>query len=140
VDFEFKSDTKYPCIPVSIDENTTVYPLSGSAIITGLDYLSASNQGCKIIVRDGYRVPFVKEDDKDKNKMIKPFASCIKEIQRLRSLYEKGTIGNLLYKEIGNSLYGLTARGLNDKRKFDIKSQGMKRMIGNDLSNPLIAS
>ena len=142
VDFEFKSDTKYPCLPVSIDENTTVYPLSGSAIITGLDYLSASNQGCKIIVRDGYRVPFVKEDDKDKNqnKMIKPFASCIKEIQRLRSLYEKGTIGNLLYKEIGNSLYGLTARGLNDKRKFDIKSQGMKRMIGNDLSNPLIAS
>lgn len=140
VDFEFKSDTKYPCIPVSIDENTTVYPLSGSAIITGLDYLSASNQGCKIIVRDGYRVPFVKEDDKDKNKMIKPFASCIKEIQRMRSLYEKGTIGNLLYKEIGNSLYGLTARGLNDKRKFDIKSQGMKRMIGNDLSNPLIAS
>lgn len=140
VDFEFKSDTKYPCIPVSIDENTTVYPLSGSAIITGLDYLSASNQGCKIIVRDGYRVPFVKEDDKDKNKMIKPFASCIKEIQRLRSLYEKGTIGNLLYKEIGNSLYGLTARGLNDKRKFDIKSKGMKRMIGNDLSNPLIAS
>lgn len=140
VDFEFKSDTKYPCIPVSIDENTTVYPLSGTAIITGLDYLSASNQGCKILVRDGYRVPFVKEDEKYKNKMIKPFASCIKEIQRLRSLYEKGTIGNLLYKEIGNSLYGLTARGLNDKRKFDIKSQGMKRMIGNDLSNPLIAS
>lgn len=140
VDFEFKSDTKYPSIPVSIDENTTVYPLSGSAIITGLDYLSASNQDCKIVVKDGYRVPFVKEDDKNKNKMIKPFASCIKEIQRLRSLYEKGTIGNLLYKEIGNSLYGLTARGLNDKRKFDIKSQGMKRMIGNDLSNPLIAS
>lgn len=139
IDFEFKNDTKYPSIPVNIDENTTVYPLSGSAIITGLDYLVATNQDCKITIRDGYTVPFVKEDTKSK-KMVKPFASCIKEIQRLRGLYPKGTIGNLLYKEIGNSLYGLTARGLNDKRKFDIKSQGMKRMVGNDLSNPLIAS
>jgi hypothetical protein len=138
INFEYPEHTKYPSIPVNIDENTTVYPLSGSAIITGLEYLVAYRQGCKIKVKDGYRIPFV--INKDKDKMVKPFASCIKEIQRLRSIYEKGTIGNLIYKEIGNSLYGLTVRGLNDKRKFDIKTKGMKRMIGNDLSNPLIAS
>lgn len=140
VTFNFKSDTKYPSIPVNIDENTTVYPLKGSAVITGLEYLVAKNQGCTIKVKEGYRVPFVKSNELNEGKMLKPFASCIKEIQRLRSLYEKGTIGNLIYKEIGNSVYGLTVRGLNDKTKYDIRSQGMKRMVGNELSNPLIAS
>lgn len=140
VKFTFKNKVKYPSIPVNIDENTTVYPLSGSAVITGLEYLVAKNQGCDMIIKEGYMIPFVKSSDLNKDKMIKPFASCIKEIQSLRNQYEKGTIGNLIYKEIGNSLYGLTVRGLNDKRKFDIKSQEMKRMVGNDLSNPLIAS
>jgi hypothetical protein len=58
----------------------------------------------------------------------------------LRSKYDKGTINNLIYKEIGNSLYGLTVRGINNKLKFDIRSGGMKRMEGNELSNPIIAN
>ncbi|GAA4828501.1 hypothetical protein GCM10023220_71610 [Streptomyces ziwulingensis] len=58
----------------------------------------------------------------------------------MRSKHEKGTINNLLYKEIGNSLYGLTVRGINNKLKFDIRSGGMKRMEGDELSNPIIAS
>jgi hypothetical protein len=32
------------------------------------------------------------------------------------------------------------ARGINEKLKFDIRTQDMKNMEGNDLSNPIMAS
>lgn len=41
-DFNFPKDTMYPSIPCSVDEATTIYPLSGSAVITGI---LARNQG-----------------------------------------------------------------------------------------------
>jgi hypothetical protein len=159
--FEFDKDkVKYPSIPCNIDEDTTVYPLKGECVITGLDYLVAKNQGCNITIKEIFYIPFEKDPEiksedviakmneeelEAYNKSIennhsRPFRDCIKELQYKRSQYPKGTIGNLLYKELGNSLYGLTARGLNDKRKFDIQSKEMKRMIGNDLSNPIISS
>src|SRR5947209_5813619 len=68
------------------------------------------------------------------------YLDCIKELQSKRREYEKGTINNALYKEIGNSIYGLVVRGINNKMKFDIKSGKTIRMNSNDLSNPIIAS
>lgn len=58
VSFQFPDDTKYPSIPCNIDENTTIYPLRGSSVITGIDYLLAKSQKCKIIINEIYRIPF----------------------------------------------------------------------------------
>jgi hypothetical protein len=71
---------------------------------------------------------------------IKPFDTIIKIVQEKRREYQKGTISNLLYKEIGNSIYGSVVRGMVNKRKFDIKTKTTQRLSGDDLSNPLIAS
>lgn len=43
---------------------------------------------------------------------IKPFYSIIKEIQGKRKEYPKGHVLNLLYKEMGNSIYGNVVRGM----------------------------
>ena len=145
VKFEFPEGVKYPSIPCNVDEGSTSYPLSGRSYITGLDYLVAKKQGAKFTILEVYRTPFkllkiVKEDNKIKEIYCKPFELCIKEIQENRSLHKKGTINNALWKEVGNSLYGLCVRGMNEKMKFDSRTGEMKRMDGNDLSNPLIAS
>lgn len=149
VDFEFPESVKYPSIPCNIDENTTAYPLKGNSVITSLDYLVALKQGAKFKIRDIYYTPFkVIKEDKGTTLIEKPFYNCIKEIQSSRSKYPKGTINNAIWKEInnaiwkeiGNSLDGLVVRGINEKMKFDARTQDMKRMEGNDISNPLIAS
>jgi hypothetical protein len=45
----------------------------------------------------------------------------------------------MLYKEMGNSIYGNTVRGISNKRKFDIKSGLLLRLEPGRISNPLIA-
>ena len=139
VDFVFPSTVKYPSIPAYVDEVVTVYPLKGRSIITGAEYVLAMRQGCKINVLDGYIIPF-KRPVNEEDVVFKPFSECIKDLQTLRRKYKKGTINNLMYKEIGNSLYGLTVRGLNEKLKYDIKTDAMVRMEGDELSNPIIGS
>lgn len=132
-DFEFKNNVKYPSIPCYIDETTTVYPLKGSGILTGAEYLLAKRQGCKFKVRFIYQIPFDLSIDS-------PYKVILKDVQANRKKYPKGDIFNLMYKEIGNSIYGAVVRGMSDKRRFDVKSGKMLRMSGTDLSNPIIAS
>jgi hypothetical protein len=135
-DFEFPVTTKYPSIPCYVDENCTVYPLKGSCVITGAEYLLARSQKCSFVFESINIIPFSISEHVDN----KPFSTVLKMVQEKRREYPKGTINNLMYKEIGNSIYGSVVRGISDKRKFDIKSQGTVRMVGDDLTNPIIAS
>jgi hypothetical protein len=135
-DFEFPFGTKYPSIPCFVDENCTVYPLKGSCVITGAEYILAQAQKCKLKIHDIYSIPFKTVEYKE----YKPFASVIKLIQEKRREYAKGSISNAIYKELGNGIYGSVVRGIGNKRKFDIKSKGSIRMLGDELTNPLIAS
>jgi hypothetical protein len=135
-EFEFPKDTKYPSIPCYVDENCTIYPLKGSCILTGSEYLLALSQNCKLKLNDIYYTPFSTNEGLE----YKPFSAIIKLVQEQRREHKKGTISNYMYKEIGNSIYGSVVRGIGNKRKFDIKSKGTVRMVGDDLTNPLIAS
>lgn len=58
VSFEYPSEVKYPCIPVQVDKTITIYPLKGESTITGLEYVLAREQGCKIEINSGFRIPF----------------------------------------------------------------------------------
>lgn len=135
-DFEFPNSTKYPSIPCYVDENCTVYPLKGTCVLTGSEYVLAINQGCKFKFHDIYITPIKTYEYKD----CKPFSTVLKKVQEQRREHIKGTISNYIYKEIGNSIYGSVVRGIGNKRKFDIRSKGTIRMVGDDLTNPLIAS
>jgi hypothetical protein len=135
-DFEFPVGTKYPSIPCYVDENCTVYPLKGNCVITGAEYLLALEQKCSLKVRDIIFTPFKTSEYRDH----KPFAQILTEVQEQRREHAKGTLSNLMYKELGNGIYGSVVRGIGNKMKFDIKSKGSVRMQGDSLSNPLIAS
>jgi hypothetical protein len=136
--FNFPSKTKYPSIPCFVDENTTVYPLTGECFLTGAEYLLAKSQGCEIKIQTVIKVPF-KRGEKGilKNP---PFTEIIKELQGLRREYPKGHILNLLYKEMGNSIYGNVVRGISNRKRFDVKTGRKIRMEATLISNPLLAS
>lgn len=141
--FKFPDTVKYPSIPCYVDETTTVYPLNGEAVLTGPEYILARNQSCVINITEIYRVPFKQRFDKETNAksyIDLPFRGVIEELQAKRRESPKGTIGNAMYKDMANSIYGAVVRGMSDKRKFDIKTGGMVRMNATELSNPIIAS
>lgn len=79
-------------------------------------------------------------DAADSKKYLKIFLPTIKELQRLRKLHPKKSVLNVLYKQIGNSLYGLTARGITMKKKFDTKLGKPVKLDVTALSNPVICS
>lgn len=56
--YRFPGSINYPSIPCYSDEVTTVYPLTGKAILTGSEYIAARNQGCNMDLRGGTLIPF----------------------------------------------------------------------------------
>jgi hypothetical protein len=142
--FEFPSTVKYPSIPCYIDKTSTVYPQTGGCLLTGPEYLLAKNQGCKINILSAFYIP-----PKEKQVSIhgvkttttlKPFFEIINKIQDKRREYPKGHILNLLYKEMGNSIYGNVVRGISNKKGFDTKSGKLIRVPASEISNPILAS
>lgn len=170
-DFKFPKKVKYPSIPCYIDEKATVYPLEGSCLITGPEFILAKNQGCEFEIKSifffFYTPPAFVDENKDKDKetksntkpksntktktkaktkeqsnrlIIRPFHQILKEIQGQRKKHPKNSFRNLLYKDVGNSIYGNVVRGLSNKKAFDSLSGKMTRVRGTELSNPILAS
>ena len=73
VDFKFPSDRMYPNLPVHLDKNLKIFPLSGRSCTNGLALRVALDNGCEITrVVNGSIIPFKKapwvfydEDKKD---------------------------------------------------------------------------
>lgn len=145
--FQFPEETKYPSIPCYIDKSATVYPLAGSALLTGPEYLLARNQKCWFNIKSAFYIPsrtrFIKSKEAEGVRIktkTKPFYEIISKIQAKRREHPKGHILNLLYKEMGNSIYGNVVRGISNKKRFDPKSGQMVKMGASEISNPIFAS
>jgi hypothetical protein len=69
-----------------------------------------------------------------------PFSEIVSDLQKKRGEHRKGTLENLLYKEMGNSLYGSVAKGISNKMRYDIKTNKTVRMEAGSISNPIMAS
>lgn len=124
--FKFPKDLKYPSISCYVDETTTIYPLEGSCLLTGPEFILTKQQGCVFDIKSVFYIPPTelvcvsknekknneKNDEIGKNKkdrkieLIQPFQTIIKEMPLLRRENAKGSFKNLLYKEVGNSIYG----------------------------------
>jgi hypothetical protein len=70
---------------------------------------------------------------------MKPFSAIINNLQSLRRLYPKGTVNNMLYKELGNGIYGNIVKGLSNKKEFDALTGQMSRVKAYVLSNTILA-
>lgn len=142
--FNFPKNTKYPSIPCYIDKTATVYPLNGKCLLTGPELLLAKNQGCQIKIHSAFYIPpreKVVEVCGAKTVMkLKPFYEIISKIQTKRREHPKGHILNLMYKEMGNSIYGNVVRGISNKKGLDTKSGKFFKITGSELSNPILAS
>ena len=114
IQFEFPEGTRIPSLPVAT-EHGLIYPLSGKTYCTAVEIENALNQGCKIQLLNGFIIPW-------KNTTERPFKEFVKLVRQKRKSYAKGSLHELLWKEIGNSLYGKVAQGLGNKTTFDVQA------------------
>ena len=161
VNFNFPPSVKFPPLPVSLDKNITIYPLSGNSCISGPEYFAAKyilnrelikislSEGIKMLdlrkkyfiyVKSGTFIPF--EMDKNKNLINPPFFNVINDLQENRRKWKKLTgkksAMERIYKDLGNMLYGKTVSGISNKHVFDARNENMSSMRGSHLSNPMI--
>jgi hypothetical protein len=109
VRFSFPAGTRYPSLPVRAPGGRgLVYPMTGETYVTGPELVVAMGQGADIEVMHGLVAPFTGT--------WRPFADFSKQIASIRARYPKKSALELAAKEIGNSLYGKTAQGVDGMR------------------------
>tara|TARA_R110002096_G_scaffold273422_2_gene467199 strand:- start:430 stop:2763 length:2334 start_codon:yes stop_codon:yes gene_type:complete len=106
VEFKFPPETRFPCIPVRIEENL-IFPLKGSSYVTGPELRLAKKLGCEIQVVEGVTV------EVDPNE--RPFEVVVKKLISLRSK-AKNRMGKDIWKLVSLNLYGKVAQGIEEKR------------------------
>lgn len=138
VSFKHDAGVKYPLIPVLAkgEKVNYVYSSEGSCYITGLEYLKLKELKSEVKVKSCFSIPFEKDGDGVlKNK---PYSDFIKFVQGERRKYKKGVCEERMWKDIGNMCYGSSVTGLSNKLKYNPRTDQTERMVGSDVSNPII--
>ncbi|MBB6466026.1 hypothetical protein HNQ96_001884 [Aminobacter lissarensis] len=131
VDFEFPEDVRFPTLPVRT-QNGIIFPRKGQACCAAPELALARQLGAKLTLRYSVRVPVQPGD--------RVFADFINDCLARRKEHDKGTFGNLFWKEVGNSTYGKTAQGLRKKRVYDLRGDDMVELPESSLTQPFFAS
>jgi hypothetical protein len=149
VRFSFPEGTRLPSLPCRAGEHGLIYPLRGTSWCTGPELVVALQQGAEIQVEAGWRVEWTGND-------IRPFAEFTRTINRVRADAKASgdPVLNKLAKEVGNSVYGKIAQGVETfrtlpdggvaaqrgKRVFDSRSEAMKTLPPSRITNPMLAA
>ncbi|UVC08990.1 hypothetical protein IHQ71_28420 [Rhizobium sp. TH2] len=131
MDFEFDPSTRFPTLPVRT-ANGIIFPLRGHTKCGAPELFLAQKLGAKLRFRKGLHVPTDPE--------MPIFRDFISMSINERSKHQKGTFGNLFWKEVGNSTYGKTAQGLREKRVYDLRSDELKAIPESEITQPFFAS
>jgi len=143
VTFTFPPTVKYPCIPVHLDETTTIYPKTGRSITTVYELYLAHKLGAELQVHSGFIIPFM--FDYNPKGLItgysKPYGAFLKYLINKRGEYNPSVnpFENLIFKLLAVSTYGQTAMGLNKNTVFDSRTGLTTKTSHGELTNPFIA-
>ena len=139
IEFEFPPGTRMPCIPVrGQDGQSLFFPLKGdrgdNVYVASPEIYLARRMGARIKIFQGFKAPWKSND--------RIFEAFTLLVQSKRREFPKRTHPalNELWKEVGNSAYGLTAQGLKPKNAFDPKSMRSQPVGPSALTEPFMAA
>lgn len=137
VDFEFPTDTKFPCLPVEGSNGGLFYPLSGRSYCTAPEIEVALSMNCSLKILHGVIIPWREDKDGSDPRIFEEFTTWIRDLRRS---FTKGSPDELYAKLIGNSLYGKTAQGLKKKTVFDTHGMKSIELPPSKITNAVIAA
>ena len=132
--FRFPPWTRYPSLPVvASGDRGLVFPTTGEAHVTAPEIATARYLGAEIEILQGVIVPWSEAGER-------PFEIVIRDLLERRGTYQKGSLQNEMFKQLGNSLYGKTCQGLAGIRAFDTREEVYEPVGPSKITNPYIAS
>lgn len=131
VKFRFPNNTRFPCLPVRTSGGL-VFPLEGESFCCAPEIYLAQRLGAQLEIVNGIILPASFD--------VRPFEAFIIGCTHRRKMHTKGSLDELLWKEIGNSTYGKTAQGLRHKRVFDSRSGEHVDLPPSQITNPYFAA
>lgn len=129
--FRFPVNTLFPCLPIRTPVGL-VFPLEGESYCASPEVYTALRLGAQLEIVDGFILPA--------SFNVRPFEAFVIECTRRRKQYVKGSLDELLWKELANSTYGKTAQGLRRKRVFDSRSGERVDLPPSQITNPYFAA
>jgi hypothetical protein len=138
VEFEFPAGTRYPCLPVRGERGALLFPLRGrkadNVFVGSPEIYLARQMGARIKILQGFKAPWRSEH--------RIFEDFTKLVQTKRQEFPKTTHRaiNELWKEVGNSGYGLLAQGLMGNRAFDPATMKSQPIGPSPLTEPFLAA
>jgi hypothetical protein len=131
VTFKFPEGTRFPCLPVRYEDGL-IFPLEGTTHVASPEIRLALDMGAELTIEEGLVVPWKSE--------VRPFVMFAKSIRDKRASHEKGSVEELAWKEIGNSLYGKLAQGLKERRINDPRPSSGKEHHQSEVSQVYLAA
>ncbi|MDD2699374.1 MAG: DNA polymerase [Arcobacteraceae bacterium] len=147
ISFKFPSDCRYPNLSVKIDSFGLINPLEGRTVSTLCEIYLANYLKAEIIYHDAvviedYKIPdkYFVESDEDEKEFV--FRTHLKRLFNLRNNAKKedNELLQQLYKTYSNGLYGKLAQGISDRKMFNTREGGTKRLPKSSITNPFYAS
>ncbi|MEI7606406.1 MAG: hypothetical protein WCJ64_03375 [Rhodospirillaceae bacterium] len=138
VEFSFPEGTRFPCLPVRTESGALVFPLRAHAadrvFVASPEVFLARKMNASVKIIQGIKVPWASDEY--------IFEKLTHLVQTKRKQYPKETHEalNSMWKELGNSTYGLTAQGLKAKRVFDPSTLSTQALKLSPLSEPFFAA
>ncbi|MBE0507526.1 MAG: hypothetical protein IBX50_12545 [Marinospirillum sp.] len=132
ISFRFPTDCRHPSLPVRTDKHGLIYPLAGTTHCTLHEIELAVTMGCEISVHYGFIIPWASDHA--------VFGSFMQLVREKRNSHAKGSLEELLWKELGNSVYGKTAQGLRAKTGFELQSGLSKKIPRSAITHPFFAA
>ncbi|MGZ4954262.1 MAG: DNA polymerase [Methylobacter sp.] len=133
VRFRFAGGTRFPCLPVQTENYGLYYPLEGVSTCTAAEIELAVAMQCQMTIEFGVIIPWETTE-------IRIFSGFVEMVNDNRKRHEKGSLMELLWKEIGNSLYGKSGQGLKDKTGFDTVTGLSKKLAPSAVTHPYYAA
>ena len=135
--FKFKKDVEYPIFPVKT-EYGLVFPQSGETDITLQELYTA-------LQNDWLEKLDVKLCVRFKKLNTLTIPEFTKKLIEERAKYPKGTVENMLFKLIANSLYGKFTQGVKEKKSVNLQKSSENNIVRDKIKpskifNPAIAS
>jgi hypothetical protein len=132
IEFIFPEGTKFPCLPVRAEGGRgLVFPLKGECNTFAPEIALARKMGAEITIFTGFVVPWKGED--------RPFGEFVNYVIARRKEHARDSLDNLLWKEIGNSVYGKTGQGLKGKKAFRTDTGETEEIGESQISSPFFA-
>lgn len=140
VNFEFPESVRYPVLPVRT-ANGLIFPRKGNSTTHISEIRLAHRLGCQLELIEAKSIPTTGGGDPGAPaKSIRPFADFARYCVDRRNAFPKGSLQNLMWKEIVNSTYGKTGQGLRERRVYDLRDAETKLLPPSDITNPAFAA